>query len=73
MSILPPSIAFPCPTNDRGFAGVVPSVGASQRASLGRGLAFVLLLTASALACVYAPLALHEADGLASAPAVASR
>lgn len=60
MSLQSPSFAFPSPAADLGgFALTTPSVAASQRASLGRGLAFVLLLAASSLASVYVPLAMH--------------
>ncbi len=64
-----PRFAFQPPdADDRGFALVAPSVGASQRASLGRGIAFVLLLTASSLTAVYVPQAMrgpHWVEGTA--------
>ena len=63
MSMSRPSFTFqPLGADDRGFAPVAPSVGASGRASLGRGIAFVLLLTAASVAWVYGPRARHGAD-----------
>lgn len=71
MSIQLNGFAFqPQAADLNGFALAAPSVAASQRASLGRGLAFVLLLAASSLASVYVPLAMHGPDwveGTASA------
>lgn len=78
MSLQIPRIVFQAPLVDRrfGFVGVAPSVAASQRASLGRGVAFVLLLAASSLASVYVPLALHGpewVEGAGPGPFVAGR
>lgn len=75
---MPARYAFLDPTADGsfGFATAAPSVAASQRASLGRGLALVLLLAASSLASVYLPLAMHGADWVedsAPGPLVANR
>jgi hypothetical protein len=78
MSLLPPRFDFgPTPADGGfGFASAVPSLAASQRASLGRGIAFVLLLAASSLASVYVPRALQGPDwveGTAPGPLVAGR
>ncbi|RYC29201.1 hypothetical protein D3273_25115 [Lichenibacterium minor] len=56
------SLAWNLDGPGRGF-----SVAAAQRAGLGRGLAFVLLLTSSLLASVYVSLALHGYDWMDSA------
>lgn len=56
---------FTAPRGESAFdlGAASASVGASQRADLGRGLVFVLLLALSALASVYLPLALNALGG----------
>lgn len=49
-------LPVPPPAAGFGLSGALPSIGATQRACLGRGLSFVLILTLACVMLVYAPL-----------------
>lgn len=61
---MPVSYAFTTPGDEPAFhpGRAASSVGAAQRASLGRGLCFALLLAASSLAAIYLPSMLGGPD-----------
>ena len=46
---------LPPPVAGFGLTSASPSIGATQRACLGRGLSFVLILTLACAVLVYAP------------------
>lgn len=78
MSTPPAPALFAMPRLEPAFGPVraAAAVGAAQRASLGRGLVFMLLLAASSLASVYVPIALGGPDwveGSAPPPRAAAR